>query len=68
MPTFEKYERAVRLLIDTDVLIWFLRGRQSARRAIESCTTVEVSAVVYMELVQGGGTKRNYRRCAIRCG
>ena len=53
MPTFEKYEKAVRLLIDTDVLIWFLRGRQSARRAIESCTTVEVSAVVYMELVQG---------------
>lgn len=57
MPTFEKYERAVRLLIDTDVLIWLLRGRQSARRAIESCTTVEVSAVVYMELVQGARNK-----------
>ena len=51
--TFEKYERAVRLLIDTDVLIWFLRGRPSARQAIESCASVQISAIVYMELVQG---------------
>ena len=41
------------MLIDTDVLIWFLRGRSSARDAIQECRSVELSAVTYMELVQG---------------
>lgn len=50
---FERCARAVRLLVDADVLVWFLRGRLSARQAIESCSAVELSTVVYMELVQG---------------
>ena len=41
------------MLIDTDVLIWFLRGRSSARKALAQCRPVELSAVTYMELVQG---------------
>ena len=41
------------MLIDTDVLIWFLRGRSSAREALARCRPVELSAVTYMELVQG---------------
>lgn len=41
------------LLIDTDVLIWLLRGRDSARAAVEACSAVELSAVTYMELLQG---------------
>ena len=41
------------VLIDTDVLIWFLRGRDSARDAIGKCPSVELSAVTWMELVQG---------------
>ena len=45
--------RGVRMLIDTDVLIWFLRGRNSALDAIRRCPSVELSAVNYMELVQG---------------
>lgn len=41
------------MLIDTDVLIWFLRGQRSARDAIARCRSVELSAVTYMELAQG---------------
>lgn len=48
--TFEKCARGALLLVDTDVLIWFLRGRATARHALESCAAVEVSTVVYMEL------------------
>ena len=41
------------MLLDTDVLVWFLRGRESALGAIAECANVELSAVSYMELVQG---------------
>ena len=41
------------MLIDTDVLVWLFRGRESARQAIEDCGNIELSAVTYMELVQG---------------
>ena len=41
------------MLVDTDVLIWFLRGRRSAREAVARCRSVELSAVTYMEIVQG---------------
>ena len=51
--TFETCARGALLFVDTDVLIWFLRGRATARHALESCAAVEVSTVVYMELVQG---------------
>ena len=49
------------MLIDTDVLIWFLRGRRSARDAIAECPSVELSAVTYMELVQGVRDKEELR-------
>lgn len=41
------------MLVDTDVLIWLLRGKGSARAAVEACSSVEISAVTYMELLQG---------------
>ena len=41
------------MLIDTDVLIWFFRGAESARAAVGECASVALSAVSYMELVQG---------------
>ena len=50
---FGTFARDVRLLVDTDVLIWLLRGRSSARAAIEACASVDLSAVTYMELAQG---------------
>ena len=49
------------MLIDTDVLIWFFRGRSSAQRAIAECRSVELSAVTYMELVQGVRNKKELR-------
>ena len=49
------------MLIDTDVLIWFLRGRNSALDAIQRCPAVELSAVSYMELVQGVYDKNELR-------
>ena len=41
------------MLIDTDVLIWYLRGNQKAFRAIERLEGFFISVVTYMELVQG---------------
>ena len=49
------------MLIDTDVLIWFFRGHGSAQRAIVECRSVELSAVTYMELVQGVRNKKELR-------
>ncbi len=49
------------MLIDTDVLIWFLRGQSSARDAIAQTRSVELSAVTYMELVQGVRDKEELR-------
>lgn len=49
------------MVIDTDVLIWFLRGRGSARDAIRKCPAVELSTVTYMELVQGVRDKEELR-------
>lgn len=41
------------VLIDTDVLIWLARGNASAQRVVAALTDWSVSAVSYMELVQG---------------
>ena len=45
------------MLVDTDVLIWLLRGKSSAKAAIEACPSVEISAITYMELLQGVRSK-----------
>ena len=49
------------MLIDVDVLIWLFRGRKSAQKAIEKYQPVEISAVTYMELVQGMRNKDEFR-------
>jgi hypothetical protein len=41
------------LIIDTDVLIWELRGNQKAREIIYDNIPFKISVVTYMELVQG---------------
>jgi predicted nucleic acid-binding protein len=46
------------MLIDTDVLIWYLRGNKKAARQIEKHTPIQLSAVTYMELVQGMRNKQ----------
>ena len=49
------------MLIDTDVLIWLLRGRASARKLLNGIDEVTLSAVTYMELVQGMRNKEEFR-------
>lgn len=41
------------MLIDTDVLIWYLKGNEKARKTIEGQQRFCLSVVTYMELVQG---------------
>lgn len=40
------------LLIDTDVLIWYLRGHAEAGRLLDSLAEPILSAVTYIELMQ----------------
>ena len=48
-------------LLDTDVLIWYLRGNQSAYDLIHSIGEFAISAITYMELVQGMRNKDELR-------
>jgi len=41
------------MLIDTDVLIWYMKGNDNAYKAIEELKSFFISVVTYMELVQG---------------
>lgn len=46
------------MLIDSDVFIWYFRGNQKAAKAIENTSDVQMSSVVYMELLQGMRNKK----------
>lgn len=41
------------MLIDSDVLIWYLRGNVKAQNVIEKTYKIHISVITYMELVQG---------------
>lgn len=41
------------MLVDTDVLVWYMRGNEKAKRAIKNLTGFSISVVAYMELIQG---------------
>jgi len=56
----EKYAKAALVLIDTDVLIWVFRGKASARRAMEKASSIALSSITYMELVQGVRNKEEF--------
>ena len=45
-------------LIDTDVLIWYMRGNEKAYKIIEDSGSFFISVVSYMELVQGMRNKK----------
>lgn len=46
------------MLFDTDVLIWALRGSKAAAKEIDNDENRFISAVNYMELMQGARNKR----------
>ena len=49
------------ILIDTDVLIWYLRGNKEAYTLIHSLPNFCISSVTHMELVQGMRNKDELR-------
>jgi len=50
------------VLFDTDVLIWHLRGNSRAKNLIENTPSKAISAITYMEVVQGLRNKEEARR------
>ena len=46
------------MLVDTDVLVWFMRGSERAAAFLQRSPSLALSAVTYMELVQGMRDKR----------
>ncbi len=56
------------MIIDTDVLIWYMRGNEKAFEIIESQNKFFISVITYMELVQGMRDNRelNELRKALR--
>ena len=49
------------MIIDTDVLIWYLRGNEKAKRLVESNIPFSLSVVTYMELIQGMKDKTEFK-------
>ena len=41
------------MIIDTDIIIWYMKGNQNAYKALENSKIFYISVVTYMELVQG---------------
>jgi predicted nucleic acid-binding protein len=46
------------MLIDTDVIIWYMRGNQKAFDILNKNNGFKISVVTYMELVQGMRDKK----------
>jgi len=41
------------MVVDTDVLIWYMRGNQRAYKTLQNTRPFFISVITYMELVQG---------------
>jgi len=49
------------LIIDSDVLIWYLRGNTKAQKIITSNIPFKISVINYLELIQGMRDKNELR-------
>jgi len=49
------------VLIDTDVLIWYLRGNINAKKIIDANIPFKISVINYLELIQGMQDKNELR-------
>mgnify|MGYP005851855691 FL=1 len=49
------------MIIDTDVLVWYLRGNEKAKKVVEENIPFSISAVTYIELIQGMKNKEEFR-------
>ena len=48
------------MIIDTDVLIWYLRGNRNAQKAVNAYVPFKISVINYMELLRGLRDKNEY--------
>jgi predicted nucleic acid-binding protein len=56
----QKYAEMERIVvIDTDVLIWYLKGNKNARDIINANIPFKISIINYVELIQGMDDKRS---------
>jgi predicted nucleic acid-binding protein len=49
------------LIIDTDVLVWYLRGNKKAKDVVEDHIPFSISVITYMELIQGMKNKDEFK-------
>jgi predicted nucleic acid-binding protein len=49
------------MVIDSDVLIWYLRGDKNAKTIIHKNIPFKISVINYMELIQGMKNKRELK-------
>ncbi len=49
------------MLVDTDILIWYLRGHRRAKNVIDRLPGFSISAVTYMEIAQGLRNQQEFR-------
>lgn len=56
------------VMVDTDVLIWYMKGNEKAYKAVEQLNPFFISVVTYIELVQGMRDKNEllYLRRALK--
>ncbi|WP_141699286.1 PIN domain-containing protein [Candidatus Thiosymbion oneisti] len=50
------------MFFDTDVLIWALRGHLKAEETIDQAPHILISAITYMELLQGARNRQEVVR------
>ncbi len=50
------------MIIDTDVLVWYLRGNEASKKVVEQNVPFSISVVTYMELVQGMKNKAETKK------
>ncbi|GHV73259.1 ribonuclease VapC [Spirochaetia bacterium] len=49
------------MLIDSDVLIWYIRGNKNAQRAVNNNMPFKISVINYMEVIQGMKDKKELK-------
>jgi len=56
------------MIVDTDVLIWYMRGNEKALKLIQQLNGFYISTITYIELIQGMRNKNelNELRKALR--
>jgi predicted nucleic acid-binding protein len=49
------------MLIDSDVLIWYIRGNKNAQNVVKNNIPFKISVINYMEIIQGMKDKRELK-------